>query len=256
MRLILTFARMYPRQSVVMLGCLLLAAVAEGLGLSTLLPLLGLATTSHGGVEGTLTKGSSPLSHTIGNVLVGLGFELTIGTLCCLLSLAMFLKAGLMLLAQKQVGYTVAESRYRFAPRTPACGTWCTMGILHSPTCGWIRQCIRNRGKSGLKCLSSWCNHRRTCPGGAAVLEYCRNRVMASHTQCDGRGVIHRWQSWQLCAHDSPCRQTTDLASEGTLGSPYRCAVRRQTPESDGTRRIDQSLTGKRDPPTQPRSSA
>ena len=92
-----------------MLGCLLLAAVAEGLGLSTLLPLLGLATTNTANIEGTLAKGSSPLSQTIGNVLVGLGLELTIGTLLVFIVVSMFLKAGLMLLAQKQVGYTVAK---------------------------------------------------------------------------------------------------------------------------------------------------
>ncbi|MBM4256135.1 MAG: ABC transporter ATP-binding protein [Deltaproteobacteria bacterium] len=109
MRLILTFARMYPKQSLITLGCLLLAAVAEGLGLSTLLPLLGLATSQPGSAEGTFTKGSSPLSRMIGNALSGLGLELTIGTLLIVIVAAMFLKAGLMLLAQKRVGYTVAK---------------------------------------------------------------------------------------------------------------------------------------------------
>jgi ATP-binding cassette, subfamily C, bacterial len=109
MRLILTFARMYPRQSLITLGCLLLAAVAEGLGLSTLLPLLGLATSHPGGAEGALAKGSSPLSQTISNVLTSLGLELTIGTLLMVIVIAMFLKAGLVLLAQKRVGYTVAK---------------------------------------------------------------------------------------------------------------------------------------------------
>ena len=108
MRLILTFARMYPRQSAVTLACLLLAAVAEGFGLSTFLPLLGLATASPGSVEGALTKSASPLSPIIGNILVGLGLELTIGTLLVFIVISMFLKAGLTLLAQKQIGYTVA----------------------------------------------------------------------------------------------------------------------------------------------------
>ena len=67
MHLILTFARLYPKRSAIMLGCLLLAAVAEGIGLSTLLPVLGLATaTPAGGAGGTLAKGVSPLSQTIG----------------------------------------------------------------------------------------------------------------------------------------------------------------------------------------------
>ena len=93
-----------------MLGCLLLAAVAEGIGLSTLLPVLGLVTaTPAGGAGGTLAKGVSPLSQTIGTLLLGVGLELTIGTLLSLVVLSMFLKAGLVLLAQKQVGYTVAQ---------------------------------------------------------------------------------------------------------------------------------------------------
>jgi ATP-binding cassette subfamily C protein len=45
----------------------------------------------------------------IGNVLVGLGLELTIGTLLVFIVISMFLKAGLTLLAQKQIGYTVAK---------------------------------------------------------------------------------------------------------------------------------------------------
>jgi ATP-binding cassette subfamily C protein len=109
MRLIFTFARMYPRQSLITLGCLLLAAVAEGLGLSTLLPLLGLATSHPGSAEGALTKGSSPLSQAIGSALTSLGLDLTIGTLLVVIVIAMFLKAGLVLLAQKRVGYTVAK---------------------------------------------------------------------------------------------------------------------------------------------------
>ena len=40
MRLFLYFARAYPLATALMLGCLLLAAVAEGVGLSTLLPVL------------------------------------------------------------------------------------------------------------------------------------------------------------------------------------------------------------------------
>ena len=93
-----------------MLGCLLLAAVAEGIGLSTLFPVLGLATaTPAGGAGGTLAKGISPLSQIIGTLLLGVGLELTIGTLLSLVVLSMFLKAVLVLLAQKQVGYTVAQ---------------------------------------------------------------------------------------------------------------------------------------------------
>jgi hypothetical protein len=125
MRLILTFARMYPRQSLITLGCLLLAAVAEGLGLSTLLPFLGLATAQPGGAEEVLTKGSSPLSQTIGNVLTSLGLELTIGTLL----FVSLISAETRRLYRRQ-------SRHRFTSRAPTCGTRRTLELLPSST-GW-----------------------------------------------------------------------------------------------------------------------
>ena len=57
MRLLIVFARAYPWRSALMLGCLLLAAVAEGLGLSSILPLLGLVTEQReGGTHGELSR--------------------------------------------------------------------------------------------------------------------------------------------------------------------------------------------------------
>ena len=49
MHVIRTFFTAYPRQSVMTLAALLLAGVAEGFGLSMLLPLLGLTITATGG---------------------------------------------------------------------------------------------------------------------------------------------------------------------------------------------------------------
>ena len=46
------FVRAYPWQSFVVLLCLLLAAVTEGIGISTLLPLLSIATRSNSGADG------------------------------------------------------------------------------------------------------------------------------------------------------------------------------------------------------------
>jgi ATP-binding cassette subfamily C protein len=49
MRLMLTFFRAYPGQTVIMLIALLLAGIAEGMGLSALLPLLNIAVKSSAG---------------------------------------------------------------------------------------------------------------------------------------------------------------------------------------------------------------
>ena len=43
MRVLRFFLKTYPWHTVMMLGCLLLAAAAEGVGLSTLVPVLGIA---------------------------------------------------------------------------------------------------------------------------------------------------------------------------------------------------------------------
>ena len=48
MRMLLEFARSAPRRCLLTLLCLVLAAAAEGIGISALLPFLGLAT--HAGV--------------------------------------------------------------------------------------------------------------------------------------------------------------------------------------------------------------
>jgi ATP-binding cassette subfamily C protein len=109
MRLLIVFGRLYPWRSLLMLGCLLLAAVAEGIGLSTLLPLLSLATET--GVELTPAGGhkQSQLEQAIRAALASMDLQPTLGLLLALIVVSMALKATLELLAQKQVGYTVAR---------------------------------------------------------------------------------------------------------------------------------------------------
>ncbi len=103
MRLLTVFARAYPWRTALMLGCLLLAAVAEGLGLSSILPLLGLITDRASGAA------DNQISRTVETVLRTVGLEPTLGVLLATIVGAMFLKAALVLLAQRQIGYTVAH---------------------------------------------------------------------------------------------------------------------------------------------------
>jgi len=94
-----------------MFGCLLLSAVVEGIGLSSLLPLLSLAAKtniSDTGVAET-AHGGSQLENIVRGVFSFLGLQPSIGFLLLLIVCGMFLKAALMLLAQKQIGYTVAQ---------------------------------------------------------------------------------------------------------------------------------------------------
>jgi ATP-binding cassette subfamily C protein len=111
MSLLLVFARAYPRQSLVMLVCLLLATVAEGIGLSSLLPLLSLAAQAGTGVSADPDSpvGKGGLAHVASDLLLSVGLQPSIGLLLVLIVGGMTLKAGFVLLAQKQIGYTVAQ---------------------------------------------------------------------------------------------------------------------------------------------------
>jgi ATP-binding cassette, subfamily C, bacterial len=88
-----------------MLACLVLATVAEGIGLSSLLPLLSLATPA-GSIAG---KGDTRLAHMIDDLLAGVGLQPSVGLLLSFIVGGMALKAAFVLLAQKQIGYTVAQ---------------------------------------------------------------------------------------------------------------------------------------------------
>jgi len=102
MRVFLYFVRAYPWQSLAVLICLLVAAVMEGVGISTLLPLLTLATGSEDSGGGALEEGVRAAFSRV-------GFEPTIGALLVVIIAAAWTKALLVLLSKRQVGYTVAR---------------------------------------------------------------------------------------------------------------------------------------------------
>ncbi|HJY80355.1 MAG TPA: hypothetical protein VKK81_04655 [Candidatus Binatia bacterium] len=111
MPLLLVFVRAYPWQSLVMLACLLLATVAEGIGLSSMLPLLSLAAQAGMGASTSPDSpvGKGGLAHMASDLLLSVGLQPSIGLLLVLIVGVMTLKARFTLLAQKQVGYTVAQ---------------------------------------------------------------------------------------------------------------------------------------------------
>ena len=105
MRILFVFARAYPARSAIMLVCLLLAGVAEGVGLSSLLPLLTLATRE----TGAPADAGSALERQVHAALAAVGLEPRIEVLLGVILAGMTAKAGLVLLANRQVGYTVAH---------------------------------------------------------------------------------------------------------------------------------------------------
>jgi len=104
MRLLFSFTRRYPIHSSVMVAALLLSGILEGIGLSMLLPILSIA----GGTPSGNTSNSS-LERFVVNGFSALGITPTIGTLLLVLIAAVTLKTIMVLLAKKQVGYTVAH---------------------------------------------------------------------------------------------------------------------------------------------------
>jgi ATP-binding cassette subfamily C protein len=104
MRLFLTLFREYPRRSSVVLLCLVLSVFADGIGISTWLPLITLLMG-----DGTAAKAPNQFEERVVGALNGLGLEPTLGVLLSIMLFAAILKGALNLLSKRQVGYSVAQ---------------------------------------------------------------------------------------------------------------------------------------------------
>ncbi|MBW1802501.1 MAG: ABC transporter ATP-binding protein [Deltaproteobacteria bacterium] len=91
----------YRWRSAIMLGCLIVAGVLEGVGIAAILPLLNLVVGKHS-LEGV------PLGEFTGRALLFFGLEPTLGTLLVVIVVIVGIKGVFTFLAMKQVGYTVA----------------------------------------------------------------------------------------------------------------------------------------------------
>jgi ATP-binding cassette subfamily C protein len=113
MRFLITITRNYPWQSALMLFALLLAGLAEGIGLSALLPLLSVAVGIRSGAEQIAPAGAaesgSKVEHVMRESLLTLGLTPTVEVLLVVIFCAIVLKSALVLFANKRVGYTVAH---------------------------------------------------------------------------------------------------------------------------------------------------
>jgi ATP-binding cassette subfamily C protein len=107
MRLLLSFARAYPWQSGATLLALLVAGLVEGIGLSTLLPVLSSAIDS--GTGAAAPQSGSGLTRFVPDALSAIGIRPTLGPLLAVMVLGLACKSVLVLLAYKQVGYTIAH---------------------------------------------------------------------------------------------------------------------------------------------------
>jgi ATP-binding cassette subfamily C protein len=109
MRLIIIFFKQYPGRSIITLLALLFAGIAEGFGLSMLLPLLGLVLNSPDGSGVAASESQSPLEQLVAGFFDAVGMTPTIGVLLIVFVLSIIIKAILVLVANKRVGYMVAQ---------------------------------------------------------------------------------------------------------------------------------------------------
>ncbi len=103
MRILLQFARSYPWQSLIVLLCLILAALLEGVGLTAIAPLLGVVTASEP------SSHPSALETATLDALARFDIPRELTPLVLIILAAFVVKAIFVILSNRQVGYTVAH---------------------------------------------------------------------------------------------------------------------------------------------------
>jgi ATP-binding cassette subfamily C protein len=93
----------FPQRSAFVLIALLIAGIAEGLSLTALLPLLSIAVGESG------SSNDSGISKFMVELLQNIGIEPTLDTILLIIVGGMFFKGIVLLVANRQVGYTVAH---------------------------------------------------------------------------------------------------------------------------------------------------
>jgi ATP-binding cassette subfamily C protein len=111
MGLMLNFFRAYPSQTTLMLLALLLSGVAEGIGLSALLPMINIALGSEATamLPGIAPASGNAFEQSVLEALAYVGIAPTLGNMLLIMLFAVTLKSAFLLLAQRQVGYTAAQ---------------------------------------------------------------------------------------------------------------------------------------------------
>jgi len=105
----LAFFRAYPWQTLIMLLALLFAGFAEGIGLSALLPLLNIAVRNDTANTGEIPAQQNEYERLVNELLNDVGINPGIGTMLAIIVIASTLKNLLLLVSNKQVGYTAAH---------------------------------------------------------------------------------------------------------------------------------------------------
>jgi len=110
-RLMLSFFRAQPWQTLAMLLAMLLSGAAEGIGLSALLPLLNIALgpEATSALPGAELAQQSEFERTVLNILASVGIAPTLANMLLIILGGVAFKTVFLLLGQRQVGYTAAQ---------------------------------------------------------------------------------------------------------------------------------------------------
>jgi ATP-binding cassette subfamily C protein len=111
MRLLVIFLRTYPLPSLIVVGCLILAGLMDGISLFMFLPAVSLAVgdaEAVGAGAGGSVKGAK-IQSMVAEAFAYFGIGPSLGILLVVIVAAIALKSAMVLLAKKQVGYTVAR---------------------------------------------------------------------------------------------------------------------------------------------------
>ncbi|MDX1733121.1 MAG: ABC transporter ATP-binding protein [Halioglobus sp.] len=109
MGLMASFFRAYPWHSALMILALVLSGMAEGVGLSALLPLLNIALGEEAAALMPGGADQSGFEERVLTVLQQLGIAPTLGNMLLIIMGGILFKCAFLLLAQRQVGYTAAR---------------------------------------------------------------------------------------------------------------------------------------------------
>jgi hypothetical protein len=216
MRLLLVFARAYPLRSAIALFALLVAGLAEGLGLTTLLPLF---TTALDGRDGAgpeqLSIAGSGTDEVVTTVLARVGLSPTLGVLVSIVVGGLLVKAALMLWAHRQVGYTVAQVATDLRLALIRALLEQPLGVLSAPADRIPGQQRRHRSDPCLPSVHVRGDHGGDADPGPGVHHGRAAGFVAGHLD------RHRRRQ-----HRFPARSTAWCARPGRAGARPRCCVR------------------------------
>ena len=102
MALLVKLFRDYPRQASIIVGLLLVSGLAEGFGIATVMPLLSrISGPADGGAPDRLTR-------IVEDAFAAVGVQPTLSAMLIVIVAAMLIKAAIMFLTMRQVGYAMA----------------------------------------------------------------------------------------------------------------------------------------------------